>query len=161
MVSRARPQRRQSDHGPGGARCVGSWLEPVRPSGGVAYTTLAANLGAEVGRFHQGGGWEPRPRGPQGEPAVAGGSGAGPGRRAGAVPHRAVAPALPGSPRRALGRTGKAWLARAAEGEPGSAPNSGLLRSLRVRSGLFRPLVTLDECLGPGSSRKFVLMPIT
>lgn len=113
FVSRALPRRRRSKHGPRCTGAVAPWascgLEAGRSAG-------AGTPRAGPGRLHQGSGrLRPRRYGPQGGSTASGGGGAGPGWRPGTIPHGAVAPACPGPPRRALGRTGKpevrAWVA--------------------------------------------------
>lgn len=115
FVLRARPRRRQSEHGCG---CAGAVAQRARSGLEAEWSTRARAAGSEPGRL-RGGDRRPEPsrQHSQAKPAAPGGCGAGPGGRLGGVLHRAVAPACPGSPRRASSHAGKPEL--------GSAPNFG------------------------------------
>lgn len=142
FVSRARPRRRQNEHGPDYTGVVSRRARSVLET---AWFPSAWTRSAKPGRLHRGG-WRlgPHRYGPQGEPAAPGGGGASPWGRRGALLHCAVAPACPGSPCQALSRTRKPGLDRTAEGRWCQRQTSGLLGSGGVRNRLSA--VTLFEC---------------
>lgn len=141
FVSRARPRRRQSEHGPDRTGVLSRRARSVLET---AWFPSAWTPSAKPGRPHWGG-WRlgPRRHGPQGEPTATGDGGASSGGRHGALLHCAVAPACPGSPCQALSRACKPGPDRTAEGRWCQRRTSGLLGSGGVRNRLSA--VTLLE----------------